>query len=140
MMEHSLTDCRRSFYVRIRIRFKKLGITFEVWFRYVDDTYAVVQKRMSKTHLKSCTTLYNESINFKFYFWTLPFSYLKTKRLDKKFEFSICWMPTTIARCITNDSYWTYQLKTAAFHATIYLLCKLPLSFLDYKNESEKNF
>ena len=66
---------------------------------------------------------------------TLPILDVLIHESNEKIEFSVYRKPTTTDRYITRDSFYTYKNKIAAFHSSIYRLCRLPLFVSHYKNE-----
>jgi len=118
------------------------GLLPRIWLRYVDDTFAVVKKsdvantlnilNSRHTNIKFTVETKNENNN------TLPFLDVLIHQVNNKIEFSIHRKPSTTDRYITNDSFCSYQHKIAAFHSSVYRLCRLPLSVTDFKAEYDR--
>lgn len=94
---------------------EKEGLLPRVWFRYVDDTFAVIPKNDIEKVLGILNSRY-ESIKFTYEResetdHTLPFLDVKIKRVDNNIQFSVYRKTTSSDRCITNDSFCSYQIK-----------------------------
>ncbi|XP_055850342.1 uncharacterized protein LOC129914917 [Episyrphus balteatus] len=120
----------------------KEGKLPRIWYRYVDDTFAVVKKSEVDQVL---TTINNRFPSIKFTFekeddklHTLPFLDVEIKRKEKRVEFSVYRKSTSTDRYITKDSYCAYNQKIAAFHSMVYRLCRLPLSVENYMREYQQ--
>lgn len=128
-----------AFMCNLESQLKSEGILPRIWYRYVDDTFAIV--KISKVE-KTLAAINNRYPSIKFTFekedettHTLPFLDLKIKRREKSIEFAVYRKPTSTDRYITNDSFCTYQQKIASFHSMVYRLCRLPLSAENYLHE-----
>lgn len=110
-----------------------------IWFRYVDDTFAVIKAKDIDATLNILNNRY-ESIKFTYeredpVNHTLPFLDVLIKRDGKHISFDVYRKPTSTDRYITSDSFCTRQNKLAAFHSMVYRLCRLPLSNSDFSKE-----
>lgn len=116
---------------------KQKGLLPRIWYRYVDDIFAVVKSNEINKTLDIINSQF-ESINFtmeKEDDNKLPFLELLVTKTSNKVEFSIYRKPTTTNRYITNDSHCPMQHKLAAFHSLVHRLCKLPLSVSNFHHE-----
>ena len=113
------------------------GLLPRIWFRYVDDVFAVIKRGEIDSVLNILNSEF-DSINFTFESEEdkkLNFLDLTLSRKNGRIEFAIYRKPTTTNRYITNDSYSPIQHKLAAFHSMVHRLCKLPLSIANYTTE-----
>ena len=88
-----------------------------IWWRYVDDTFAVVKKSNVERVLNLINSRHS-SIKFTYELenaldHTISFLDLKIKRFGSKIQFDVYRKPTTTDRYITHDSYCSYQNKKA---------------------------
>ncbi|XP_055847146.1 uncharacterized protein LOC129912767 [Episyrphus balteatus] len=130
-----------AFMCKLEREMKDEEIFPRIWWRYVDDTFAVVKKSDVERVLNLINSRHS-SIKFTYELenaldHTLSFLDLKIKRFGSKIQFDVYRKPTTTDRYITHDSYCSYQNKIASFNSMIYRMCRLPLSVADYKNEYE---
>ena len=112
----------------------------EIWFRYVDDIFAVFD--LDKTDLNTFTDQLNSlAPTIKFTVeqetnGTLPFlDLLIIRTQDQKLEFDIYRKPTANHRFIMNSSNHPHQSKLAAFNSMIHRLLTIPLSPDRYNKE-----
>lgn len=109
-----------------------------IWYRYVDDVYAIIKKqslrqflnRLNNTRYPSIKFTYEEEQEGK-----LNFLDLNIMRNDGKFEFDIFRKPTNSGRYITSDSYHSFQHKIASFHSMIYRALNIPMNDERFTNE-----
>jgi len=128
-----------AFMCNMETKLKNEQLLPRIWFRYVDDIFAVVKtSEMDKTLI----LLNNRHPSIKFTLekedeitHSLAFLDLKITRQDGKFDFEVYRKSTSSDRYITNDSFCSYQQKIASFHAMVYRLCRLPLSAENYMKE-----
>lgn len=109
-----------------------------IWWRYVDDVAAVIEKGSEQSIL---TLLNSKWPTIKFTIETeencsLPFLDVRMfRKTDGNIEFSVYRKPTNTPCYIPNDSHCPQSHKQAAFHSMIYRLCKLPLNIKNYMDE-----
>lgn len=121
----------------LEIKLKKEGKLPRVWYRYVDDVFAIVTKDCVNNVLSTLNAQF-ESIKFTHEMeidGKLPFLDLEIQRVGTLIEFGVYHKPTTTKRTITNDSNCPIQHKMSAYHSMIHRLCRLPLSILNFKKE-----
>lgn len=109
------------------------------WCRYVDDVFATIKESEVENTLRILNSRY-ESINFTFEKEnnkSITFLDLKLERIENRIDFSVYRKPTSTDRYITEDSFCSFQHKTAAFHSMAHRLCKLPLSIKNFQSELE---
>lgn len=102
-----------------------------VWFRYVDDVWAIVKKQelrtlinmLNKTKYQSIKFTYEEEINGR-----LNFLDLTIIREGENLEFDIYRKPTNTLRYITSDSFHSFEQKTSAFHSMIFRALNIPMT------------
>lgn len=159
-LEHSFFQFREKFYqvtkgtnmgnpispfaaelvmAELELNLKEQGLLPRVWWRYVDDVFAIVKRSdINKTvdilnnQIDSIKFTYEEEENNQ-----IAFLDLIIKRVEDKVGFAVHHKPTSTMRMITSDSFCPIQHKQAAFHSMIHRLCRLPLSAADYKSEYE---
>lgn len=127
------------FMAMFEMNLKEKGLLPRVWFRYVDDIFAVVKKNDIQTTLDILNSQF-ETIKLTCETETdgvLPFLDLELQRVNEKLEFGVYHKPTSTMRTITNDSHCPIQHKQAAYHSLVHRLCRLPLSIANYKKEYE---
>lgn len=115
------------------------GILPRIWYRYVDDTFAVVKSSEFDTVFEAINSRY-DSIKFTYEkeeetSHTIAFLDLNIRRIGREIGFSVHRKLTTTDRYITHDSFCSHQHKIAAFNSMVYRMIRLPLSVADYKNE-----
>lgn len=108
-----------------------------IWFRYVDDVYALIKKTDIVSTLHTLNNRY-ETIKFTAEVEVngrLPFLDLETIRSRGRISFGVYHKPTSTKRIITADSHSPQQHKVAALHSMVHRMCKLPLSVQKYREE-----
>lgn len=109
-----------------------------VWWRYVDDVAAIIEKDSEQQFL---TKLNSKWPTIKFTVETeeknsLPFLDIRMNRkADGSIEFSIDRKPSNTPCYIPSDSFCPMSHKQAAFHSMVYRLCKIPLNIENYMSE-----
>lgn len=111
-----------------------------IWYRYVDDVFAVVKER----HFQQILELINgqhETMKFtveKEENGKLPFLDLCVSRTDENtLQFSIYRKPTHTDRYITSDSYHCGAHKQAAFHSMAHRLYSIPMTKQAFNDEKK---
>lgn len=116
---------------------KELKLLPRVWYRYVDDVFAIVKRDEVDSILENLNKQF-DSIKFtceKEQDNILPFLDLEIQRKGQIIEFAIYHKPTSTMRTITSDSHSPIQHKKAAYHSMVHRLCRLPLSVNNYMRE-----
>ncbi|KAJ8949459.1 hypothetical protein NQ318_007560 [Aromia moschata] len=115
---------------------------FEVWFRYVDDIFAVFDtKAMSLDNFVA--KLNNRFPTIKFTYEMehneqLPFlDVLVIRNSENKLEFDVYRKETATLRYIPNDSHHPFQHKMASFNFLIHRLLNFPLSKERFEHEKQ---
>lgn len=121
------------------MKLKSEGVLPRVWYRYVDDVFAIVnkndvQKILDILNARFDTIKFTHEIECD---GKLSFLDIEIQRVGTSFEFGVYHKPTTTKRTITSDSHCPIQHKMSAYHCMIHRLCRLPLSIRSYKNEYE---
>ncbi|XP_037924406.1 uncharacterized protein LOC119660100 [Hermetia illucens] len=106
------------------------GIMPRIWFRYVDDIFAIVEKdrvdntltEINRIHLKIQFTIEKEEHG------SLPFLDLRVTNNSGKLEFEIYRKPTATQRMIPATSAHTATQKMAAYNSMVHRLCTYPLN------------
>lgn len=127
------------FMAKFEMDLKEKGLLPRIWFRYVDDVFAVIKKCDIQTMLNVLNSQF-ETIKFTHETEVngiLPFLDLEVQRVNNKLEIGVYHKPTSTMRTITSDSHCPIQHKQAAYHSLIHRLCRLPLSIANYKKEYE---
>lgn len=111
-----------------------------IWFRYVDDTYIVIDKEKVDDFRN-----YLNGINGRIHFTceieqnnVLPFLDLKLTRVNDMIDFNIYRKDTTTDRCIPSTSYHSQRTKLSAFNSYCYRAVNVPLNEENYCNEVNK--
>ena len=104
----------------------------KIWFRYVDDIFAVFDTKNNNLN-DFINTMNAQYKNIKFTCeieknGQLPFLDTLIIRNNNKIEFDIYRKDTTTKRYITSDSNHHYQHKIAAFNTMIHRLISIPLT------------
>ncbi|XP_055308425.1 uncharacterized protein LOC129572488 [Sitodiplosis mosellana] len=118
-------------------KLKSENLLPRIWWRYVDDVFAIVQKDEVEMMLNVLNSRF-ESINFtveKESDGKLAFLDLELSRVNDKIRIGVYHKETSTKRAIPNTSHCAIQHKLAGFHSMIHRLCRLPLSVADYKKE-----
>ena len=108
-----------------------------VWIGYIDDVFAVSNKRKVTPTLDWINSL-NESINFTHEIEqdnVLPFLDIKVINSNSKLEFDIYSKPTFTSRLITSNSFHNYKHKMAAIHSMAHRMVSIPLDPTRYNAE-----
>ncbi len=110
-----------------------------VWWRFVDDVFAIIKKSEVEKFLKILNNTKYSSIKFTCEEESdgkLPFLDLMLKRTSSgSIDISVFRKPTATSRFITRESYCPTSHKMAAFHSMVSRLCRLPLSINNFMNE-----
>lgn len=125
------------FMATFELNLKEQNLLPRIWFRYVDDIFAIV-KSEDVENILSVLDSQCESIKFTYEKEienSLPFLDLLLTRNGSKIEFAVYHKPTSTNRTITSDSHCPIQHKRAAYHSMVHRLCKLPLSVNAFRNE-----
>ncbi|KAG8334141.1 hypothetical protein J6590_108662 [Homalodisca vitripennis] len=113
-----------------------------IWKRYVDDIFAVFDKKQNLQNFIDSLNSFYPSIKFTCEIENenqLPFlDLLIMKNTNGHFEFDIYRKPTQNDRFIPVDSFHPPSQKRAAFHNLIHRLLHTPLSTENYKKEVKK--
>lgn len=122
----------------LEIDLKRRNLLPRIWYRYVDDVFAVVKRDEIDNILRIINSQF-DSINFTYEREEnneLPFlDLLVSRKENKSIDFAVYRKSTTTNRYITSDSFCPIQHKLAAFHSMVHRMCKLPLSVTNYLNE-----
>ena len=113
----------------------------KIWFRYVDDIFAIVNKSFDINAFMNKINNVYPSIKFTFELEIenkLPFLDLLLIRNETKINFGIYRKPTHINSYIHNDSCSPKLHKLSAFNSLLYRLENIPLSKEKYKEELNK--
>lgn len=116
---------------------EKRGLLPRVWWRYVDDVFAVIKVNEAESILSVLNSQY-PSIKFTIEIekdGRLPFLDVMVQRRDAVIEFDVYRKPTNVPRYIPADSHCPRSHKHAAFNSMVYRLCKLPLKAVNYMKE-----
>lgn len=116
---------------------RKKGLLPRIWWRYVDDIFAVIKKGEEEKLLELLNNQYH-TIKFtieKESNGDLAFLDVLVCRREERLEFDIYRKPTNVPRFIPADSHCPEAHKQAAFNSMVFRLCKLPLNALRYMNE-----
>lgn len=120
---------------------KKNKLFPRIWYRYVDDVFAVVKGRMLSKILELINNQF-ETISFTVEEENediLPFLDVAIHRTEEgKLDFSIYRKPTHTDRYITSDSHHNGSHKQAAFHSMVHRMYNIPMS--NENVEKEKNY
>lgn len=125
------------FMSRLEMKLKCEGKLPRVYYRYVDDIFAVVKE----SEIDLFLNVFNsqcDSIKFtceKENNFVLNFLDLQLTRNQQKLDFGVYHKPTSTKRVITSDSYCPIQHKHAAFHSLVHRLVNLPLSVGSFVKE-----
>lgn len=119
------------------MKLKKQQLFPRIWYRYVDDVFAIcaIRKADSVLHLinSQCSSIQftseREANN------CLPFLDIMVTRIETSLDFSIYRKPTFCERLIPADSYHHYRHKMAVFHSMIHRLLNIPMSLINYEKE-----
>jgi hypothetical protein len=111
-----------------------------IWFRYVDDVFAIINKgelgktleELNKCHINIKFTSEEESNG------QLPFLDMLVIRKDNHLEFDIFRKPTDMPLCIPADSHHPMIHKLAAFESALYRMWAFPLN--PARRETELKF
>lgn len=110
----------------------------KVWYRFVDDVFAIIKKSQVEDLMRILNDAKYQSIKFTYKTENdgkLPFlDLLLTRQTDGTIDFGVYRKPTSTDRCITNESHCPASHKMAALHSMIHRLCKLPLSITSFMN------
>lgn len=109
-----------------------------VWWRYVDDIFAILKEEDINEVLDHMNSLY-PSIQFtieKEKNGCIPFLDIEIKRKENgQIKFGIYRKPTNTKRFITSDSHHNLQHKAAAFHCLAHRLFSIPMEKEDFEKE-----
>lgn len=111
-----------------------------IWFRYVDDTFVIIDRDRIDDFLIHLNSL-NNRINFTCELennGVLPFLDLKLTRINDSIDFNIYRKETTTDRCIPSNSYHSKRTKFAALNSFCYRAVNVPLSGENYEAEVNK--
>lgn len=116
-----------------------------VYFRFVDDIYAVQNKRrfdaVKKLFEDQMDTAKKGAIKFTIerqHNNELPFLNTLVKSVNGTLEVDVYRKPTSTQRRITSDSYHDIKHKLAAYHSMAHFMFSLPLSENKILNETQK--
>lgn len=111
-----------------------------IWYRYVDDTFAVIDKDKVDDFL-----FYLNGLNDRIHLTkeheqggSLPFLDLNITRMNDSLEFNIYRKVTNTDRCIPSTSYHSTQTKFSAFNSFCYRAINVPMSDTNYQKEIDK--
>ncbi|KAJ8938129.1 hypothetical protein NQ318_004699 [Aromia moschata] len=113
-----------------------------VWFRYVDDIFAVFnRKAISLDNFVAKLNNRFPTINFTYeveHNEQLPFlDVLVIRNSENKLEFDVYRKETATLRYIPNDSHQPFQHKMASFNFLIHRLLNFPLSKERFEHEKQ---
>jgi hypothetical protein len=97
-----------------------------IWYRYVDDIFAVIKKTDFQNTLNMLNSQYDEK---------LQFLDICVKRESNAFKFTIHRKPTSTNRYIKSSSFLVLSQKSAAFHSMANRLINVPMTKKDYQTE-----
>lgn len=126
------------FMSHFEMKMKEEGILPKIWWRYVDDVAAIVEKGTEQHVL---TQLNSKWPTIKFTIETeengsLPFlDVCLNRKSDGSIDFSVYRKPSNTPCYIPADSHCPMSHKRAAFHSMTNRLCKLPLNIKNYMDE-----
>lgn len=107
---------------------KKSGNFPRVWYRYVDDVYAIIKKHQLRQFLGKINNTKYPTIKFTYEAEEenkLNFLDVTVIRNNGKLEFDIYRKPTNTGRYITSDSYHNFKHKISGFQSMIgHLMCR----------------
>lgn len=110
-----------------------------VWWRYVDDVFAIIKKSEADNLLKVLNGDKYKSIRFTCEQESdgkLPFLDLMLRRTNTgSIDVTVYRKPTATKRFITKESYCPTSHKMAAFHGMVHRLLRLPLTITSFINE-----
>lgn len=120
---------------------KKLGNFPRVWYRYVDDVWAIIKKqslrnflnRLNKTKYSTIKFTCEEEQDGK-----LNFLDLVVINNNNNFVFDIYRKPTNTGRYITSNSLHPWQHKLSAFHSMIHRALNIPMNEEFFANEIQR--
>jgi hypothetical protein len=111
-----------------------------IWFRYVDDVFAVVKKEKLEEVLNRLNS-FHQTIQFTSEVeqeGKIPFLDLSVSRTNEGgIEFDIYRKPTDNQLFIRSDSYHHPSHKHAAFHSMFYRLFNIPMSQVNFIKEKD---
>ena len=108
-----------------------------IWYRYVDDVFAICASRKIDTILEKINN-YDSSIQFtceRESNMKLPFLDVMITRIDTQLDFSIYRKPTYCERLIPADSFHHHSQKMSVFHSMIHRMLNITMSDLNYTKE-----
>lgn len=108
-----------------------------IWYRYVDDVFAICASRKVDAILDKINKYYS-SIQFTCERESnsqLPFLDVMITRIDTKLDFSIYRKSTYCERLIPADSYHHHSHKMAVFHSMIHRMLNITMSASSYTKE-----
>ncbi len=111
-----------------------------VWIRYMDDIFAIMNKRKVDPTLSWLNSL-KSTINFtkeEERDNKLPFLDILVINNNSTLEFDVYRKPTFTGRMITSDSFHNYSHKMAAMHSMAHRMVSLPLNSTRYTAETDK--
>lgn len=121
-------------------KMKKSKIFPQIWYRYVDDIFCIINSRQVNNFLQflnaqhqSMTFTVEQEVNGIIAFLDLN---IETTQ-DGSLDFSVFRKPTHTDRYITVDSHHHETHKAAAFHSMVYRLLNIPMSDRNYNNEKD---
>lgn len=128
------------FLSHLETRLKRNNMLPRVWWRFMDDVYAIINKHDDQKWLQILNDQYS-SINFTIEVeknGSLPFLDLNITRLPNgKLDLAIYRKPTNVPRYIPAKSHCPVQHKKAAFNSMIFRMCQLPLSKENFNKERD---
>lgn len=114
----------------------------KIWYRYVDDVFAIIKKSQVDEFLKLLNGSKYKSIKFTCEMdenRKLPFlDLLLTRKSDGTIDVSVYRKATATDRFISNESHCPSSHKIASLHSMIYRLVKLTLSVKSFMMEITK--
>jgi hypothetical protein len=113
-----------------------------IWYRYVNDIFAVIKKTDVQNTLNILNSQYN-TIKFSIEEecdQKLPFLDICVRRESNAFKFTIHRKPTSINRYIKSSYFHVLSQKSAAFHSMAKRLINVPMTEKDYQTEKEQHY
>ena len=112
-----------------------------IWWRYVDDIFAVVVRRQSKSTLQFLNMAHRPAVQFTMeeeQRGALPFlDVLVTRTDDGTLTFKPFRKETSTWRTITSESNHSRATKMSAYHSMAHRMVSLPLNQRDFDEEHE---
>jgi hypothetical protein len=122
---------------RFEIDLASANLLPRIWYRYVDDIFAVIKKTEVQNTLNMLNSQYN-TIKFNIEEerdQKLPFLDICVRRESNAFKFTIHQKPTSTNRYIKSSYFHVLSQKSAAFHFMANRRINVPMTEKDYQTE-----